>query len=91
MKMNSIRRALLVAFAARTALVAMPAMADKAKPKLGFSIDDLRVERWARDRDYFVEAAKKLGTTSQCAVGGCQRTAPDFPDRELDCAEGRRS
>ena len=63
MKMNSIRRALLVAFAAGTALVAMPAMADKAKPKLGFSIDDLRVERWARDRDYFVEAAKKLGAT----------------------------
>lgn len=63
MKTNLIRRALLTAFAAGTALAAMPAMADKANPKIGFSIDDLRVERWARDRDYFVEAAKKLGAT----------------------------
>jgi len=29
--------------------------------KLGFSIDDLRVERWAKDRDYFIAAAKELG------------------------------
>ena len=39
----------------------MPAFASKEKPVIGFSIDDLRVERWARDRDYFIEAAKKLG------------------------------
>ena len=37
------------------------AMADAKNPKIGFSIDDLRVERWARDRDYFIEAAGKLG------------------------------
>jgi D-xylose transport system substrate-binding protein len=30
-------------------------------PKIGFSIDDLRLERWARDRDYFTAAADKLG------------------------------
>ncbi|MBX4298856.1 substrate-binding domain-containing protein, partial [Mycobacterium tuberculosis] len=30
---------------------------------IGFSIDDLRVERWARDRDYFIAAAKELGAT----------------------------
>src|SRR5215218_4526640 len=36
-------------------------MADAKNPKIGFSIDDLRVERWARDRDYFTEAAGKLG------------------------------
>ncbi|MBB4267956.1 D-xylose ABC transporter substrate-binding protein [Roseospira visakhapatnamensis] len=30
---------------------------------LGFSISDLRLERWARDRDYFIEAAEKLGAT----------------------------
>ncbi|MFZ6646493.1 D-xylose ABC transporter substrate-binding protein [Undibacterium sp. TJN25] len=36
-------------------------MADAKNPKIGFSIDDLRVERWARDRDFFVAAADKLG------------------------------
>jgi D-xylose transport system substrate-binding protein len=37
------------------------AFADAKNPKIGFSIDDLRVERWTRDRDYFVAAAEKLG------------------------------
>jgi D-xylose transport system substrate-binding protein len=37
------------------------AHADPQHPKIGFSIDDLRLERWARDRDYFVAAADKLG------------------------------
>jgi D-xylose transport system substrate-binding protein len=37
------------------------AFADAKNPKIGFSIDDLRVERWAKDRDYFTEAAGKLG------------------------------
>ena len=37
------------------------AMADAKNPKIGFSIDDLRVERWSRDRDYFVAAATQLG------------------------------
>jgi len=35
--------------------------ASKSKPEIGFCIDDLRVERWSRDRDYFVAAATKLG------------------------------
>lgn len=39
------------------------AHASKAAPVIGFSIDDLRVERWTHDRDYFVDAAKKLGAT----------------------------
>lgn len=45
------------------AAVALPmaAHASKDKPVLGFSIDDLRVERWARDRDYFIAAAKEHG------------------------------
>ena len=38
-----------------------PAMADAKNPKIGFSIDDLRLERWTRDRDYFIGAAEKLG------------------------------
>ena len=37
------------------------AMADAKNPKIGFSIDDMRVERWARDRDYFTAAAGQLG------------------------------
>ncbi len=57
----TVRRTLLAVIAATTACVAMPAFASKEKPVIGFSIDDLRVERWARDRDYFIEAAKKLG------------------------------
>jgi len=40
---------------------AAPAMADAKNPKIGFSIDDLRLERWTRDRDYFIGAAEKLG------------------------------
>lgn len=52
---------LLAATAFGGVLFATPAYASKEKPVIGFSIDDLRVERWARDRDYFVEAAKKLG------------------------------
>ncbi len=42
-------------------LTAGQASADAKNPKIGFSIDDLRVERWARDRDYFVAAAGQLG------------------------------
>ncbi|WP_049621123.1 D-xylose ABC transporter substrate-binding protein [Frateuria defendens] len=62
------RRALPTAmFAAALTLAgvfgAAPAHASKDKPVIGFSIDDLRVERWTRDRDYFVDAAKKLGAT----------------------------
>jgi D-xylose transport system substrate-binding protein len=37
------------------------ANADAKNPKIGFSIDDLRLERWSRDRDYFVAAATQLG------------------------------
>ncbi len=45
------------------ALQALPARADATHPKIGFSIDDLRVERWTHDRDDFVAAAKALGAT----------------------------
>jgi len=56
-----VRRTMLAVLAATSALVAMPAYASKEKPLIGFSIDDLRVERWARDRDFFIAAAKDLG------------------------------
>ncbi|MBE7213272.1 MAG: substrate-binding domain-containing protein, partial [Gluconacetobacter diazotrophicus] len=39
------------------------AQASPSHPKIGFSIDDLRIERWSHDRDDFVAAAKKLGAT----------------------------
>jgi D-xylose transport system substrate-binding protein len=42
-------------------MVSGAAMADAKNPKIGFSIDDLRVERWVRDRDYFTAAATQLG------------------------------
>jgi len=37
------------------------AQADPTTPKIGFSIDDLRVERWVRDRDLFTAEAARLG------------------------------
>jgi D-xylose transport system substrate-binding protein len=46
---------------ALTMLSAGQALADAKNPKIGFSIDDLRLERWARDRDYFVAAAGQMG------------------------------
>src|SRR5450830_1363492 len=46
---------------AMMALSGGAAMADAKNPKIGFSIDDLRLERWARDRDYFTAEAEKLG------------------------------
>ncbi|WP_419730949.1 D-xylose ABC transporter substrate-binding protein [Lichenicola sp.] len=45
------------------ALLPVAAHASPAHPKIGFSIDDLRLERWGHDRDYFIAAAKKLGAT----------------------------
>lgn len=46
---------------AMLALTSTAAMADAKNPKIGFSIDDLRVERWTRDRDFFIAAAEKQG------------------------------
>lgn len=57
-----VTRSLLLAAAMFTATAIAPmAHASKDKPVIGFSIDDLRVERWSRDRDYFVAAAEKSG------------------------------
>jgi D-xylose transport system substrate-binding protein len=60
---------ILNTFAVAAALIAAhgagatKAIAGEKAPVIGFSIDDLRVERWTHDRDYFVEAASKLGAT----------------------------
>lgn len=58
------RSLLVCVLALPAALLATPtAHASKEAPVIGFSIDDLRVERWTRDRDYFVQAANALGAT----------------------------
>jgi D-xylose transport system substrate-binding protein len=57
--MKTIVRA--VCLASMLLLSAGAAHADAQHPKIGFSIDDLRLERWTRDRDYFTAAAEKLG------------------------------
>ncbi|MCA1326047.1 D-xylose ABC transporter substrate-binding protein [Herbaspirillum sp. alder98] len=61
--MNAILKKSVLALmtVASLSLVSAGAMADAKNPKIGFSIDDLRVERWARDRDFFTAAAEKLG------------------------------
>ena len=62
MKTRTLRTLTLsAAVALAGSFAAMPAHASKEKPVIGFSIDDLRVERWTRDRDYFTAAAAKLG------------------------------
>lgn len=61
MKNNYLRSLVLAAAVASSFGFAPQAHASPEKPVIGFSIDDLRVERWARDRDYFVAAAEKLG------------------------------
>ncbi|WP_036666104.1 D-xylose ABC transporter substrate-binding protein [Paludibacterium yongneupense] len=59
---KTIKNAVLTLLSASTLLLgATAAQADAKNPKIGFSIDDLRVERWARDRDFFTAAAEKLG------------------------------
>lgn len=44
-----------------TALGTIGSLSASAKTKIGLSIDDLRVERWTRDRDFFVAKAEELG------------------------------
>ncbi len=58
---NMIKAVTLACFAGSMLLSSGAALADAKNPKIGFSIDDLRVERWSRDRDYFTAAAEKLG------------------------------
>lgn len=53
-RMLSLGIFLLVGMALNTTLEA-------AKMKIGMTVDDLRLERWQRDRDLFTEEANKLG------------------------------
>ena len=63
MKASMKKSILALASLAVFSLSSGAALADAQHPKIGFSIDDLRVERWARDRDFFTAAAEKLGAT----------------------------
>ncbi|MCM2678877.1 D-xylose ABC transporter substrate-binding protein [Echinimonas agarilytica] len=51
-------RVLLSVMIGCIALISSPVM---AKVKIGMAIDDLRLERWQKDRDYFVAKAEALG------------------------------
>jgi D-xylose transport system substrate-binding protein len=43
--------------------LAAPLFASREKPVIGLSLDTLKEERWQRDRDTFIEEARKLGAT----------------------------
>jgi D-xylose transport system substrate-binding protein len=45
------------------AAVTTTTFASKEKPVIGLSLDTLKEERWQRDRDTFIDAAKQLGAT----------------------------
>lgn len=53
------KKSLSILCAMLLGLAATPAMADTVK--IGMAIDDLRLERWQKDRDIFVERAEALG------------------------------
>ncbi|MFZ6757849.1 D-xylose ABC transporter substrate-binding protein [Undibacterium sp. Ji50W] len=58
---TKVKAAILSVMLAMGSSMAGSAYADAKNPKIGFSIDDLRVERWGRDRDFFNAEAEKLG------------------------------
>ncbi|MEC6999875.1 hypothetical protein VXQ18_12010 [Brucella abortus] len=62
---NFLAGALVAAALGIGAMGATPAFASPEHPVIGFSIDDLRVERWARDRDDFIAAAEEAGGKGQ--------------------------
>ena len=61
MKASITRRGVAIGLGCALLFASGPGMADAKHPRIGFSIDDLRLERWTRDRDYFIGAAEKLG------------------------------
>lgn len=63
MKQKALHTLLAVSMVAAGVFATPQAHASKEKPVIGFSIDDLRVERWTRDRDYFKAAAEAKGAT----------------------------
>ena len=85
MRRNVLGSLLCGAVLASLSLAAPLAHASKDHPEIGFCIDDLRVERWSRDRDYFVAAAEKLGAKVSVQSAD-ERGASDLADRKPDLA-----
>ena len=81
MKRFAVRRTLLLAGAALVGNALLSGCTPKAPPVIGFSIDDMRIERWARDRDFFVDAAKDLGVSVKV------RSADGDQDRQIQQIE----
>lgn len=52
-------KTLLLSACAALVLLSQPGMAKQIK--IGMAVDDLRLERWQKDRDIFVDQAKSLG------------------------------
>ncbi|HEY0210524.1 D-xylose ABC transporter substrate-binding protein [Acerihabitans sp.] len=52
-------KTLLLSACAALVLLSQPGMAKQIK--IGMAVDDLRLERWQKDRDIFVDKAKSLG------------------------------
>jgi D-xylose transport system substrate-binding protein len=77
-----VRRTLLIAAGALAGSALLSGCTPKAPPVIGFSIDDMRIERWVRDRDYFVEAAKALGVNVKV------RSADGDEQRQIQQIEG---
>ena len=46
----------------------LPTLRVTKKVKIGMAIDDLRLERWQKDRDIFVKKAESFGAKSICAI-----------------------
>ena len=67
--------AALLGATACSAAVPSAAQAGGVHPRIGFSIDDLRIGRRSRERDYLVAAARSMGATvtGQSADGSEQR------------------
>src|ERR1700743_1831179 len=63
MKQKALHTVLAISMIAAGVFATPQAHASKEKPVIGFSIDDLRVERWTKDRDYFKAAVEAKGGT----------------------------
>lgn len=57
----STRRTLLLGGVAALAQAALPGCGRSKPLTIGLMLDNMQVERWLKDRDYFVDAAKKQG------------------------------
>ena len=55
-----------------------------AQVKIGMVIDDLRLERWQRDRDLFVNRAEELGAKVYVQSANGNETDSNCTNRKYD-------